>query len=379
MVHNIRTKDEFQDALKNYSVVVVDFYSTHAAESKNIAPTFAHANELDKFKDFRFLKIDIDDLKGLAEELGVSKPASFQMYKNGEKINDLQSDQTEDLIQFLETVHCPEEDKETKHAELERLSITLGLNVVLVRLLRSPVDSQQLDHATCSIGDTGADPQENGDDDDEGPPAVAEKAAITLEDVEKQETLGIGGKEDVELKGEAHDGNEGEDGVQGSVILLLLGLADGDPPVQRDGEDTGDTSQAVGLGEDLVVELGSDGSDTHDDTDIDDETIKAKTKLPLVEIPLNSEDDVQGVKDPLKDRRPQHSTRADGSRDGNLTHEGPGVIVVLGADGEEGVDDEEPEADEGSEVVEHVISVHEERQGDTKQVKTQKNSSDALE
>ncbi|CEF77864.1 unnamed protein product [Fusarium graminearum] len=103
MVHNIRTKDEFQDALKNYSVVVVDFYSTHAAESKNIAPTFAHANELDKFKDFRFLKIDIDDLKGLAEELGVSKPASFQMYKNGEKINDLQSDQTEDLIQFLET------------------------------------------------------------------------------------------------------------------------------------------------------------------------------------------------------------------------------------------------------------------------------------
>ncbi|GKU06585.1 thioredoxin protein [Fusarium langsethiae] len=103
MVHNIRTKDEFQDTLKNYSVVVVDFYSTHAAESKNIAPTFAHANELDKFKDFRFLKVDIDDLKGLAEELGVSKPASFQMYKNGEKINDLQSDQVEDLMQFLET------------------------------------------------------------------------------------------------------------------------------------------------------------------------------------------------------------------------------------------------------------------------------------
>ncbi|KAL6917100.1 hypothetical protein FSHL1_008246 [Fusarium sambucinum] len=105
MVHNIRTKDEFKDTLKNYSVVVVDFYSTHAAESKNIAPTFAHtsANELDKFKDIRFLKVDIDDLKGLAEELGVSKPATFQMYKNGEKINDLQSDQKEDLIQFLET------------------------------------------------------------------------------------------------------------------------------------------------------------------------------------------------------------------------------------------------------------------------------------
>ncbi|KAL5590447.1 hypothetical protein FOBRF1_014004 [Fusarium oxysporum] len=103
MVHNIRTKDEFQDALKKYPIVVVDFYSTHSAESKHIAATFAHAYELDKFKDFRFVKIDIDDLKGLAEEVGVTQPATFHMYKNGEKINDLQSEHKEDLIQFLET------------------------------------------------------------------------------------------------------------------------------------------------------------------------------------------------------------------------------------------------------------------------------------
>lgn len=61
------------------------------------------AYELDKFKDFRFVKVDIDDLKGLAEEVGVSQPATFHMYKNGEKINDLQSEHKEDLIQFLET------------------------------------------------------------------------------------------------------------------------------------------------------------------------------------------------------------------------------------------------------------------------------------
>ncbi|KAF5633765.1 thioredoxin [Fusarium sp. NRRL 25303] len=99
----IISKDEFQDALKKYPIVVVDFYSTHSAESKHIAATFAHAYELDKFKDFRFVKVDIDDLKGLAEELGVSQPATFHMYKNGEKINDLQSEHKEDLIQFLET------------------------------------------------------------------------------------------------------------------------------------------------------------------------------------------------------------------------------------------------------------------------------------
>ncbi|KAL4731396.1 hypothetical protein ACLX1H_000362 [Fusarium chlamydosporum] len=103
MVHNIRSKDEFHDTLKNYSIVVVDFYSIHAAESKSIAPAFAHANELDRYKDFRFAKVDIEDLKGLAEEVGVSKPATFHMYKNGEKINDLQSDQKEDLFQFLDT------------------------------------------------------------------------------------------------------------------------------------------------------------------------------------------------------------------------------------------------------------------------------------
>ena len=61
------------------------------------------ANELDRFKDFRFCKVDIEDLKGLAEEVGVSQPATFHMYKNGEKINTLQSAETEDLMQFLET------------------------------------------------------------------------------------------------------------------------------------------------------------------------------------------------------------------------------------------------------------------------------------
>lgn len=97
----------------------MDFYSTHSAESKHIAATFAQlvslsffrissltsysAYELDKFKDFRFVKVDIDDLKGLAEEVGVTQPATFHMYKNGEKINDLQSEHKEDLIQFLET------------------------------------------------------------------------------------------------------------------------------------------------------------------------------------------------------------------------------------------------------------------------------------
>ncbi|KAG4271129.1 hypothetical protein FPRO04_14705, partial [Fusarium proliferatum] len=74
MVHNIRTKDEFQDALQKYPIVVVDFYSTHSTESKHIAATFAHACELDKFKDFRFVKVDIDALKGLAGALGVLEP-----------------------------------------------------------------------------------------------------------------------------------------------------------------------------------------------------------------------------------------------------------------------------------------------------------------
>ncbi|TLD19689.1 hypothetical protein PspLS_09400 [Pyricularia sp. CBS 133598] len=103
MVHNIRTKEEFQDALKKYPTVVVDFYSTKSDESKQVAATFAHANELDKFKDFRFVKVDVDDLKALAEEVGVLKPATFHMYKNGKKINELQSSQQDDLIKYLET------------------------------------------------------------------------------------------------------------------------------------------------------------------------------------------------------------------------------------------------------------------------------------
>lgn len=59
--------------------------------------------ELDKFKDFRFLKVDIQQLKEASEELGVIKPATFQLYKNGEKVGQVQTDKVEELIEFLES------------------------------------------------------------------------------------------------------------------------------------------------------------------------------------------------------------------------------------------------------------------------------------
>ncbi|KAF5018393.1 hypothetical protein F66182_9622 [Fusarium sp. NRRL 66182] len=102
MVHNVFSEDQFQETLKNYQTVVVDFYSTKSDKSKKVAAHFAHLYELDKFKDFRFVKVDIDDLHDLAQELGVKEPATFHFYRNGEQTGSLNTEELEELVDWLE-------------------------------------------------------------------------------------------------------------------------------------------------------------------------------------------------------------------------------------------------------------------------------------
>ncbi|RSL39937.1 hypothetical protein CEP53_013706 [Fusarium sp. AF-6] len=102
MVHNIRTKGDFKEALETYDIVVVDFFATWCEPCKAIAPVYAHCHELEKFKDFRFLKINVDELSDLCEELKVTSMPTFQLYKKGEKISELQGADREGLIKLLE-------------------------------------------------------------------------------------------------------------------------------------------------------------------------------------------------------------------------------------------------------------------------------------
>ncbi|KAF4460887.1 thioredoxin domain-containing [Fusarium albosuccineum] len=102
MVHNVRTTEEFKGALKEYDIVAVDFFATWCEPCKAIAPFFAHCYELDKFKNFRFVKVNVDELTELCEELQVRSMPTFQLYRRGEKVGEVQGTDRAELTELLE-------------------------------------------------------------------------------------------------------------------------------------------------------------------------------------------------------------------------------------------------------------------------------------
>lgn len=86
MVKNISQVKELQDELEKNKLVVIDYWATWCGPCKNIAPFF---EELSNKYEATFLKVDIDDAEELAETAGVQCLPTFQIYKNGNKVDEI--------------------------------------------------------------------------------------------------------------------------------------------------------------------------------------------------------------------------------------------------------------------------------------------------
>jgi len=86
-VTEIATKAAFQDAINNNKVVIVDAYATWCGPCKVISPQVEKYS--DEFADAHFIKIDVDELPDLAQELGIRAMPTFIIFKNGEKVGEV--------------------------------------------------------------------------------------------------------------------------------------------------------------------------------------------------------------------------------------------------------------------------------------------------
>lgn len=84
MVAIVSSKAEFDSALKNDGLVVVDFFATWCGPCKMIAPL------LDKFsKEYAsatFIKVDVDQLGEVAQEYEISSMPTVLFFKNGQVV-----------------------------------------------------------------------------------------------------------------------------------------------------------------------------------------------------------------------------------------------------------------------------------------------------
>ena len=84
MVHQVESKQAFDDAISSGKLVVVDFYATWCGPCKVIAPKVA---EMDKEYDaVDFIKVDVDSLSEVAAEYQIRAMPTFLLFKDGKEV-----------------------------------------------------------------------------------------------------------------------------------------------------------------------------------------------------------------------------------------------------------------------------------------------------
>lgn len=86
-VHNLESKSEFDKALKDNEFVVLDCFAEWCGPCKIIAPKVVQFSET--YKGATFFKLDVDEVRDVAAELGIRAMPTFLFFKDGEKVGEV--------------------------------------------------------------------------------------------------------------------------------------------------------------------------------------------------------------------------------------------------------------------------------------------------
>ncbi|RLM57563.1 thioredoxin [Halobellus sp. Atlit-31R] len=79
---HVESAEHFQELLTEHDVVLVDYHAEWCGPCKMLEPT---VEEIAAETDATVLKVDIDQLQGLARDAGVRSVPTLEFYKNGEQ------------------------------------------------------------------------------------------------------------------------------------------------------------------------------------------------------------------------------------------------------------------------------------------------------
>lgn len=99
-VTEIKTKAQFDEAIKGSKPVAIDFWATWCGPCKAISPVFADLSE--NIDTIDFYKIDVDEVEDVAQEVGIRAMPTFMIFKDGEKVNELVGAHPQKLHTFLQ-------------------------------------------------------------------------------------------------------------------------------------------------------------------------------------------------------------------------------------------------------------------------------------
>ncbi|KXH41410.1 ankyrin repeat protein [Colletotrichum nymphaeae SA-01] len=89
VVHNVRTAEEWKKTLESKTVVLLDCFATWCGPCKAIAPHLVRHSQNEKYKGIHFVKIDVDEVPDVSQELGIRAMPTFMIFKNKEKSQEI--------------------------------------------------------------------------------------------------------------------------------------------------------------------------------------------------------------------------------------------------------------------------------------------------
>ncbi|KAF7716476.1 Uncharacterized protein PECH_003883 [Penicillium ucsense] len=98
-VSNIDNEVIFK-ALVSSGPVLVDFYATWCGPCKAVAPKIGEFSE--KYEKIRFLQVDVDKMRGTAQQFNVTAMPTFVMMKDGQEVHRVRGADLKSIEEWLQ-------------------------------------------------------------------------------------------------------------------------------------------------------------------------------------------------------------------------------------------------------------------------------------
>mmetsp|Transcript_36605 Transcript_36605/g.90348 ORF Transcript_36605/g.90348 Transcript_36605/m.90348 type:complete len:216 (-) Transcript_36605:386-1033(-) len=108
---NCHTEEEYEKIFKkagDTALVLVEFVAGWSTSSKSMQPYMTTLAKSPEYKKIHFVRVDMEALPAIAQRCNVKALPTYQLYRNGEKLEEMSGAMPAKLVAMLKTHHIKE-------------------------------------------------------------------------------------------------------------------------------------------------------------------------------------------------------------------------------------------------------------------------------